>query len=141
MDATFQNTIFDSRCSKCKRTQDPIYFSQHGKVYKTCNECRAKAARRRGIQLRNNLSPEFSAHLARVQPSIPMRTVVIPPDTDDDTASVDTDSVRWFYADTDNEAAVNEILALSSSAAADPSSSSAVYFVEEPDPEPEPEGP
>ena len=136
MNATFQNTLFDSRCSKCKRTQDPIYFSQHGKVYKTCNECRGKAARRRTARIRDNLSPEFLAHIARVQPSIPMMTVHIPPDTDDDSSSVGTDSVvRVYYVDTGG------VLSLSSSAAAASSSSSSDYFVEEPDPEPEPEGP
>ena len=136
MDATFQNTLFDSRCSKCKRTQDPIYFSQHGKVYKTCNECRAKAARRRGCRLRDNLSPEFSAHLAGVQPSRPLTSLHIPFDTDDDTSSVDTDAVvRLYYVDTGG------VLSLSSSAAAASSSSSSGYFVDEPDPEPEPEGP
>ena len=44
--ATFQNIIFDIRCSKCKRSYDPVYFTQHGMVYKTFNECRARARRR-----------------------------------------------------------------------------------------------
>ena len=123
--ATFHNTSFDIKCSKCKRTQDPIYHTQHGNVYKTCNACRDRARTQRGIQLRNNLSPEFSAHLARVPP-MSTRTIIIPPDTDTEISSDDDDAV----------------LALSSSAAAAcSSSSSAGYFVDEPDPEPEPEGP
>ena len=135
MNATLQNTLFDSRCSKCKKTLDPIYFSQHGKVYKTCNECRARAARRRTARIRDNLSPEFLAHLARHQP-IP-RTFIIPPDTDTDTSSVDSAPVRLYLVDTGDDA----VLALSSSAAASSSTCSVGYFVEEPDPEPEPEGP
>ena len=134
MNATIQNTLFESRCSKCKKTHDPIYFTQHGKVYKTCNECRARAARRRTARIRDNLSPEFLAHLARHQP-IP-RTFIIPPDTDTDTSSDDA-PVRLYLVDTGDAA----VLALSSSAAAASSSSSACYFVNEPEPEPEPEGP
>ena len=138
--ATFHNTIFDIRCSKCKRTQDPIYFTQHGKVYKTCNECRDRARTRRGLQLRNSLSPAFLAHLAR--PHIPMEVRQIPDsDTDDDVVAVNpVDSLialGFNYTDTDMAA----VLLLSSSAAAAPSSSSSAYFVDEPDPEPEPEGP
>ena len=52
--ATLQNTLSDIRCSKCKKTQDPIYFTQHGKLYKTCNECRVRDVRRRASRLRDN---------------------------------------------------------------------------------------
>ena len=112
--ATIQNTIFDVRCSKCKKSSDPIYHTQNGRVYITCNECRAKAARRRTNRIRDNLSPEFLAHLA-LRP-------------------------RLRNYDTGDDDAVNAVLALSSSAAA-ASTSSADYFVAEPDPEPEPESP
>ena len=67
--ATFHNTICDIKCSKCKKTQDHIYNTQHGKDYKTCNECRGRAKTKRGIQLRNSLSPERRAILARYDDS------------------------------------------------------------------------
>ena len=146
MNATLHNTIFGMRCSKCKKTEDPIYHTQHGKIYKTCNECRARDARRRTLRIRDNLSPEFLAHLARVQP-MSRRTLIIPPDTDTDTSSVDSVPVRLHLNPVDAMISLgfkyndmDAVLALSSSAAA-ASSSSSGYFVEEPDPEPEPEGP
>ena len=133
--ATFHNTIFDIRCSKCKRTQEPQYFTQNGKLYKTCNACRGKAARRR-------MDPEFLASLASPERTIEVRHI---PDSDSESdVSVNPRAslyaLGFNYNDADAERAVNEILALSSSAAAS-SSSSAGYFVDEPDPEPEPEGP
>ena len=130
--ATFHNTIFDIRCSKCKRTQENHYFQSNGRVFKTCNECRDRAARRR-------MCPEFLAVLARSNQPIPPSDITITrriPDAD----TSDDDSVHYpypNYIDTDMAA----VLLLSSSAAAAPSSSSAGYFVDEPDPEPEPEGP
>ena len=132
---TFHNTIFDIRCSKCKRTQEPQYFTQNGRLYKTCNACRDKAARRR-------MDPEFLASLASPERAMEVRHI---PDSDSENdVSVNPRAALYAlgfnYNDADDERAVNEILALSSSAAAS-SSSSAGYFVEEPDPEPEPEGP
>ena len=136
--ATFHNTIFDIRCSKCKRTQENQFFVQRGRVYKTCNNCRDKAARRR-------MDPEFLASLSSPAMGAPRH---IP---DSDTESEPSVNPRaalsalgfgsrpapsgFSYVDTDNA------LLLSSSAAAASSSSSAGYFVDEPDPEPEPEGP
>ena len=133
--ATFHNTIFDIRCSKCKRTQEPQYFVQNGKVYKTCNVCRGKAARRR-------MDPEFLASLAG--PAMAAARHI--PDSDSENeVSINPRpalyALGFNYNDADDERAVNEVLALSSSAAAASSSSSAGYFVDEPDPEPEPEGP
>ena len=180
MIASFHNTIFDIKCSKCKRTQDNIYFQQRGYVFRTCNECRSRDARRRvsaflvsvdrphlpippsaplevqpihgsatedasvpfgharlvrGIQYRNNQSPDVAREVRRIPDDS---------DTDDDVAAH-----RLYYVDSDgvvsvpysDDAAVNAVLLLSSSAAAASSSSSAGYFVDEPDPEPEPEGP
>ena len=132
---TFHNTIFDIRCSKCKRTQENHFFVQRGKVYKTCNACRDKAARGR-------LDPEF---VASVGSSAVAATRHIPDSDSENEPSMNPRAALYAlgfnYNDADHERAVNEILALSSSAAAASSSSSSGYFVEEPDPEPEPEGP
>ena len=54
VEATIQTTIFDMRCSKCKKSSEPIYHTRNGMVYKTCNECRGKAARRRTSRIRDN---------------------------------------------------------------------------------------
>ena len=115
--ATFHNTSFDRKCSKCKKTQDAIYFTQHGKVYKTCNECRDRAQTRRGDRFRNNLTTVFSSRAYHA----------------------------GLYNDSGGESVVNPVDSwttlgvISSSAAA--ACSSADYFVEEPEPEPEPKDP
>ena len=114
--ATFHNTTFDIKCSKCKRTQENHNFVDGGRVFKTCNHCRERARWRR-------LDPEFLATLSRPAVVVTRRI----PDSDSE-ASYD-------FTDIDN------VLRLSSSTAAASSSSSAGYFVDEPDPEPEPEGP
>ena len=101
--ATFHNTSFDRKCSKCKKTQDAIYFTQHGKVYKTCNECRDRSQTRRGDRFRNNLTTVFSSGA--------------------------------YHAGLYNDMQAG--LSMYSSAAAVPSSS-ADYFVEEPEMEPDP---
>ena len=142
---TFHNTIFDIRCSKCKRTQENQHFVQNGKVYKTCNNCRDKAYRRR-------MDPEFLARISFSSSVMgPVRHI-----PDSDTESEPSNNPRaalsalgfgfrvrpapsgFSYVDADNEAAINEVLLLSSSSAAAAASSSADYFVDEPDPEPEP---
>ena len=133
--ATFHNTIFDIRCSKCKRTQENQFVVQRGRVFKTCNACRDKAYRRR-------MDPEFLASLSSPAMGAPRHI----PDSDSETEpSINPHAALYalgfYYNDADDERAVNEILLLSSSAAAASSSSSAGYFVDEPDPEPEPEGP
>ena len=132
--ATFHNTIFNIRCSKCKRTQENHYFQSNGRVYKTCNGCRDRDARRR-------MCPVF---LASLNPPPMGATRHIPSDTSDDDDSVHHPNavssligLGFNYVDADTAA----VLLLSSSAAAASSSSSAGYFVDEPDPEPEPEGP
>ena len=134
---TFHNTIFDIKCSKCKKTQENHYFVQRGKVYKTCNECRGRDQTRRGIQFRNNLSPMFSAHLARYNDSddeSAVNDVLLPSSS----AANPVDSlIALGFNYNDMQAALSMS---SSSAAAAVSSSSADYFVDEPDPEPEPEG-
>ena len=133
--ATFHNTIFDIRCSKCKKTQENQYFVQNGRVYKTCNFCRDKAYRRR-------MDPEFLASV-----SVPGSTsvvarrvasIVVGPGGSvmrfsRHTPDSDTESELGFdYTDIDNA------MRMSSSAAA-ASSSAADYFVDEPEPEPEPD--
>ena len=115
--ATFHNTTFDIRCSKCKRTQENQNFVDGGRLFKTCNNCRERARWRR-------LDPEFVASLRRSPSVVVIRRI---PDTDDSEDSYD-------YT------AIDNVLSLSSSAAAAASSSSSAgYFVAEPDPEPEPE--
>jgi hypothetical protein len=136
--ATFHNTIFDIRCSKCKRTQENQFFVQNGRVYKTCNTCRARA---RVVRM----DPETLARLSFSSSAMgPARHI---PDSDSESEpSVNPRAALYAlgfgarrapsgfsYIDTANA------LRLSSAAAA-ASSSSAEYFVEEPDPEPEPEG-
>ena len=123
----FRNTDSNLKCSKCKRTQDSIYHTQNGRVFKTCNECRARALRRR-------MCPVFRAAVTRTR-RIPDTdtprgaTRHIPYDTD----TSDDDSVH--------HPSPAVLLLSSSAAAAASSSSSAGYFVDEPDPEPEPENP
>ena len=144
---TFHNTIFDIRCSKCKRTQENQFFVQRGKVYKTCNSCRdrARVGRLDSDFVASVRSPGSSVVLVRRVADVggPGSTAMgatrhIP---DSDTESEPSNNphaalvaLGFSCADTDN------VLLLSSAAAAS-SSSSAGYFVEEPDPEPEPEGP
>ena len=114
--ATFHNTIFDIRCSKCKKTQENQYFVQNGRVYKTCNECRRRDKTRRAIQFSDNQatpSPEFIYF-----------------DIETDTYIHNAPVAHIHYMDSDG------VLLLSSSAAA--ASSSADYFVEEPEMELEP---
>jgi hypothetical protein len=41
--ATFHNSIFDRKCSKCKHTKEVQYFTSDVSIYKTCNACRFKA--------------------------------------------------------------------------------------------------
>ena len=101
--ATFHNTIFDRKCSKCKKTQENQYFVQNGKLYKTCNFCRDKAKTRRVDRFRNNLTTVFSSGA--------------------------------YHAGLYNDMQAG--LSMYSSAAAVPSSS-ADYFVEEPEMEPDP---
>ena len=128
--ATFHNTIFDIKCSKCKKTQENQYFVQNGRVYKTCNFCRDKAYRRR-------IDPEFLALCARVNPRQTDTDTVV--SSDDDPGQrhfnpVDSLIALGFdYTDIDN------VLRMSSSSAAAASSSAADYFVDEPEPEPEPD--
>ena len=123
--ATFHNTIFDIRCSKCKKSDHPVYFTQNGNVYKTCNACRARGQQRRRARAYDNLSPEFRAHLG-ILPHLRYH------DTDDVN---DANAILSRSYDTDDD--VDAVLAMSSSAAA-ASTYSADYFVDEPDPEPEP---
>ena len=125
---TIHNTIFDIRCSKCKRTQENHFFVQRGRVFKTCNACRDKAARGR-------LDPEFLASLAG--PAMAAARHI--PDSDSENeVSISPRPALYTWAFNYND--VDDVLLLSSSTAAS-SSSSAGYFVAEPDPEPEPEGP
>ena len=165
MITTFNNTIFAIRCSKCKRTQENEYFQQNGRVFKTCNECRDRYARRR-------MRPVFRASLnpPRTDTDTPIIRR-IPDDTDtsnDDTgAVVHARVVRGIQyrprnylppvyptpdyllvsgatrhipdSDTDDDG-MNAALLLSSSAAAASSSPSAGYSnCAEPEPEPEPD--
>ena len=100
MIATFHNTIFDIKCSNCKRTQDNIYFQQRGYVFKTCNECRDRAARRR-------MCPVFRAAVSRphlpIPPSAPLEVRRIPDDSDTDD---DAAAHRLYYVDTDGVVSV-----------------------------------
>ena len=132
---TFHNTIFDIRCSKCKRTQENHFFVKRGKVYKACNACRDKAARGR-------LDPEFVASVGGAGSSAVAASRHIPDSDSENEPSMNPRAALYAlgfnYNDANHEAAVDESLALSSSAAAASSSSSAGYFVDEPDPEPEP---
>ena len=135
--ATFHNTIFNIRCSKCKRTQENQFFVQRGKVYKTCNNCRDKSYRRR-------MDPERLARLSFSSSAIGAARHIPDSDTESEPSvnpraslftlgfGVRAAPSGFSYIDTDNA------LLLSSSAAAASSSSSAGYFVDEPDPEPEP---
>ena len=154
---TFHNTVFDIKCSKCKRTKENQFFVQRGKVYRTCNSCRdrARVGRLDSDFVASARSPGSSVVLVRRVADVggPGSTAMgatrhIP---DSDTESEPSSNPRaaltalgfgfrsapsgFSYTDTD------DVLLLSSSAAAASSSSSAGYFVDEPDPEPEPEGP
>ena len=113
--------------TKCKKTKEAIYFTQHGKVYKTCNECRDRAQTRRGDRFRNNLTTVFSsrAYHAGLYNDSGDESVVNPVDS--------WTALGFNYND------MNSALVISSSAAA--ASSSADYFVEEPEPEPDPKDP
>ena len=163
--ATFHNTIFDRKCSKCKKTQENQYFVQNGRVYKTCNFCRDKAYRRR-------MDPEFLASVsAPGSTSVVARrvaSIVVGPggsamsfsrhtpdsDTESEPSNNPVDSLialGFDYTDIDNVLQMSSAAAASSSAgyfvidnvlqmsSAAAASSSADYFVDEPEPEPEPD--
>lgn len=49
VNAVFGNSIFDIRCSKCKKLYEPRMFTTTGKIYKTCNCCRMRASIRRQV--------------------------------------------------------------------------------------------
>ena len=120
--ATFHNTILDRKCSKCKKTQDNIYFQQNGKVYKTCNECRDRAQTRRGDRFRNNLTTVFSSRAYHAG---------LYNDSDDGSAVNPVDAlIALGFNYNDMQAGLS--MSSSSAAAAD-------YFVDEPEPEPEPD--
>ena len=113
--ARMGNMLFDRKCSKCKKVQQPLNFKTGNKVYMTCNTCRFKA-----YQRTHPLNTLFDFH--RGQRTVNMST----------------------YFDTDSEQESPQIpdvmvvpLLLSSSAAA-AACSADCYFVEEPEPEPEP---
>ena len=134
---TFHNTIFDIRCSKCKRTQENHNFVLGGRLFKTCNHCRERARVRR-------MDPGFLAtlgHHSRENQLASGGSIRRIPDTDDDSesdvpvyAAAALDALGFNYIDTDN------VLLLSSSSAAAATCSSSSYFVDEPEEEPEPEG-
>ena len=117
---SFHNSIFDMRCSKCKRTKEPLAFITNGMLYKTCNVCRAHARR----NSRTAIDERVAAAVAL--------------GADDDDVSV-----------SDMIAAARESLSAlgfnhvnSSSAAASSSSyDTSDYFIAEPEPEPEPDDP
>ena len=44
--ARIGNNLFDRKCSKCKREQEPQYYQLRNIVYRTCNNCRFKAYQR-----------------------------------------------------------------------------------------------
>jgi hypothetical protein len=112
----------NARCSKCRRTQDLIYFIQYGRVYKTCNECRDRARRRRQPRVRITYSDsDDETFIANAPLALSSSSAADVPDINDVAVLI----------------AAFDALTLSSSAAAS-SSSSANYFVDEPDPEPEP---
>ena len=104
----FGNNLFERKCSKCKRMQEPQTCETRNVVYRTCNNCRFKAYQR--THPLNTLT-DFN-HRG-------YRTVHIS-DTDSE-----QDSIRVSNA---------ALLSLSSSAAACTDN----YLVEEPEPEPEP---
>ena len=114
--ARFGNHLFDRKCSKCKRMQEPQYYELRNIVYRTCNNCRFKAYQR--IHPLNTWA-DFNRGPSRV-----------------------LDVSHYF--DTDSNYSEREIIqeynsglvSMSSSAAA----SSESYFGPEPEPEPEPEG-
>ena len=123
---TLHTSIFDIRCSKCKKLDDPGYCTQNGKVYKTCSECRDRARRRRAPRVRitqhdtddvlgANAALSLSSSSAADPTSIPM--------------------------DDYDRAILAAFSALGITASASASDSSAEYFVDEPMPEPEPESP
>ena len=130
--ATFHNTMFDIRCSKCKRTQENQFFVQNGRVYKTCNSCRDRA---RVVRM----DPETLARLS-FSSSVMGPTRHIPDSDSESEPSINPHAslvaLGFSYADYN----VNAALLASSAAAAAVSSSSSSAYVEEPDPEPEPEG-
>jgi hypothetical protein len=115
------NEIDDTRCSKCKKMQDLVYFMQNDKVYKTCNECRDRARRMRQPRVR-----------------------ITHRDTDDVLSRSDLLAMSSAAADVSDEndlaimIAAFEAMNLSSSSSAAAVCSSANYFVEEPEAEPEP---
>ena len=126
---TFHNTIFDIRCSKCKRTQENHNFVTGGRVFKTCNTCRERARVRR-------FPPDFWTSLGQHSRERQLANggeIRRIPDTDDDSESeAPVNGLVFNYNDIDN------VLLLSSSSAAAATCSSDTYFVQEPEEEPEP---
>ena len=132
--ATFHNTTFDIRCSKCKRTQENQNFVDGGRLFKTCNNCRERARWRR-------VDPDFIASLRRSPSVVGIRRIPDTDDSDNEPSINPRASLHALGFDYDYTAIDNVLSLSSSAAAAASSSSSAGYFVAEPDPEPEPEGP
>ena len=107
----FGNNLFDRKCSKCKRIQEPQYYELRNVVFRTCNNCRFKAYQRTHP---SNTLADFNRGTARV-----------------------IDISHYLDTETDSERVIIQIfngpVSLSSSAAA-ASCDSHLYFVEEPEP-------
>ena len=125
--ATFHNTIFDIRCSKCKKSDDPIYFTENRQVYKTCNECRARARRRYkprvSITYHDTDDVMGANAVLSLSSSSAADPTIIPMYIDDFDMSDLSSTFAAMYVSVSSPAA---------------STSSADYFVDEPDAEPEP---
>ena len=128
---TFHNTIFDIRCSKCKRTQENQNFVEGRRVFKTCNTCRERYRQRRTDDRMNITTMHFRSGLGEV---ITTRRIPDDSDTESEGPTAALHALGFNYNDIDN------VLLLSSSSAAAATCSSDTYFVKEPEEEPEPEG-
>jgi hypothetical protein len=165
VNVTFHNSIFDMKCSKCRRTKEPGFFITNDMLYKTCNVCRAHARR----NSRAAIDERMAAAAANdddddnaVHSLIGLGFDTVDVDVDEDEVPANTTAImaairegrrlagiqrredRWrrfnMAGEYDAFADFNTLMnnARSSSAAASSSNDSSGYFVDEPDPEPEP---
>ena len=130
--ATLHTTIDDVRCCKCKKSNGPGYYVQNGNVYKTCNECRAWARRRRRTRAYDNDEVNSANASLSLSSSSAADPTLMPLD----------EFGRAVLAAFEALGISSSVaLGITSSASASATAPSAEYFVDEPMPEPEPERP
>jgi hypothetical protein len=134
--ATVYNTIFDMKCSKCKRTKEPGFFITNGMLYKTCNVCRAHARRNSRAAIDEGMTA------AAAEDEVPTATTTISDALREGRrlAGIQRREDQWRRFNMVDTVTYTALLA-SSSAAAASSYDTSDYFVAEPEPEPEPDDP